>query len=234
MYLWRALLFLMALLLPVALVYVIVSRDAKKQVLRQVLRNVALLLPLFIAFYFLARTQLDRVEQLPAEPLGGVMPAGEEVAGSPAQLIAEPPRWIAWPATLALAALIAVGFVGAAWYVWRRSHRAERPLEKLAREAQEALVALQAGAELKDTVMRCYLEMSRIVRRHRGIRRAEAMTPREFAAYLAKAGLPEEHVQQLTRLFEAVRYGTRTPSEQEARQAIDCLAAIVEACRSSA
>jgi hypothetical protein len=38
---------------------------------------------------------------------------------------------------------------------------------------------------------------------------------------------------QLTRLFEAVRYGTRAPDEREERQAVDCLTAVIEAARSA-
>jgi hypothetical protein len=49
---------------------------------------------------------------------------------------------------------------------------------------------------------------------------------------LEEAGLPGKHVQQLTRLFEQVRYGAKVSDEQKERQAIACLTAIVEACRS--
>jgi hypothetical protein len=102
----------------------------------------------------------------------------------------------------------------------------------LAREAQEALHALQAGVDLQDAVMRCYFEMGQILSEQRGIRRGETMTPREFERHLRGAGLPQQPVEQLTRLFEGARYGARVSGKREERQAIACLTAIVDACRS--
>jgi hypothetical protein len=60
------------------------------------------------------------------------------------------------------------------------------------------------------------------------------MTPREFEARLATAGLREDHIQRLTRLFEAVRYGTQSPGKREEREAVDCLTAIVRFCKGTA
>jgi hypothetical protein len=40
--------------------------------------------------------------------------------------------------------------------------------------------------------------------------RKKNMTPREFESYLAEAGIHSDHIQQLTRLFEGVRYGAKT------------------------
>ena len=107
-------------------------------------------------------------------------------------------------------------------------------MEQLAKEAKGALDALKGGAELRDTVMRCYFEMSRVVSEERGIRRERAMTPREFEERLGELGLPERHVVQLTRLFEGVRYGSKETGEREADQAVASLSAIVDACRSAA
>ena len=96
-----------------------------------------------------------------------------------------------------------------------------------AQEARQAVQTLAAGSDLKDTVLRCYRDMNRALSQQRGINRQQAMTPREFAAYLAGIGLRDEHIQRLTRLFENVRYGTYTASERDKREAVDCLNAIV-------
>ena len=55
------------------------------------------------------------------------------------------------------------------------------------------------------------------------------MTPREFEQYLAKSGLRTEDIQRLTRLFESVRYGDKSPGKREEKEAVDCLNAIVRA-----
>ena len=53
------------------------------------------------------------------------------------------------------------------------------------------------------------------------------LAPREFEGHLGAAGLRDDHIRRLTRLFEAARYGGRGSSERDRREAIDCLAAIV-------
>jgi hypothetical protein len=68
-----------------------------------------------------------------------------------------------------------------------------------------------------------------VLSEQRNIQRPSHMTPREFETALAGQGLPRDPVQQLTRLFEDVRYGTRQPGEREERLALDSLAAIVSA-----
>jgi hypothetical protein len=81
--------------------------------------------------------------------------------------------------------------------------------------------------------MRCYFEMNRILGQQRGLSRSVTMTPREFEQELRGAGLPEADVEQLTRLFESVRYGARIPDKQQERQAVACLTAIAESCTGS-
>ena len=56
-----------------------------------------------------------------------------------------------------------------------------------------------------------------------------ATTPREFAQYLAASGVRDQHIQQLTRLFEGARYGAQPPSVRDERVAVECLTAIVQA-----
>ena len=55
--------------------------------------------------------------------------------------------------------------------------------------------------------------MSRVLHQQRGIRRHQAMTPREFVVYLEEVGLPTEAVMRLTELFEQVRYGAKSLSQ---------------------
>ncbi|HWQ12371.1 MAG TPA: DUF4129 domain-containing protein, partial [Roseiflexaceae bacterium] len=107
--------------------------------------------------------------------------------------------------------------------------RPQSALAQLAREAGAALAGLEAGADLRNTVLRCYAEMSRVLEARRGIQRDKTTTPREFEARLAAAGLRDEHIRRLTRLFERVRYGPRAPGPREEREALACLRAIVEA-----
>jgi Domain of unknown function (DUF4129) len=70
--------------------------------------------------------------------------------------------------------------------------------------------------------------MNLVLSEQRGIQRQTAMTPREFELYLGQIGLKIEHIRQLTRLFERVRYGAGPPGEREEQEAVACLTAIVE------
>ena len=142
-----------------------------------------------------------------------------------------PPEWFIFAASLAVAILIIAPLVGAAWFLWQRRRRREVGLERLAQEAQAALTAIQSGADLRNAVIRCYVEMARIVREQRGISRDSARTTTEFAADLEGAGLPGEDVRRLTRLFESVRYGAKPTGEDEEREAVAALTAIARACR---
>ncbi len=137
-----------------------------------------------------------------------------------------PNRRSGWCSLISL--LFAALLIGVAWLIWRRS-RARKPaaLQQIADEAQSALRDLEAGGDLADTVLRCYREMSRVLSDQRGIARSQDVTPREFERQLAAAGLRDEHIQQLTRLFERVRYGPRQADPQQEREAATCLAAIV-------
>jgi hypothetical protein len=121
--------------------------------------------------------------------------------------------------------------VGSAWLIWSRRRREAAPLEQLAQQAEEAIKAIQSGADLRDTVLRCYHEMIRVLHQQRGIERHQAMTPREFASSLEKVGLPSQDIEKLTDLFERVRYGTRIPDQKDEAQAMACLASVVDFCR---
>jgi hypothetical protein len=233
--LYIALLVLSLLLMVVVIVRGIMSPKTRKRTLT----NLALVLCLMAISLALNRPP-DSSEPLvgpPATALPFEEPASPTGAASsvpiPFEPAASPPSWMIWGLALILALFVATALVAGAWFIWRYTHPPVGPLGQLAQEAQTALDALRAGADPKDTVLRCYLEMSRVLRRQRGIVRQQAMTPREFEGLLEKAGLPNQQVRQLTRLFESVRYGARMPEGYEERQAIDCLAAIVTACRSS-
>jgi hypothetical protein len=104
-------------------------------------------------------------------------------------------------------------------------------IDQLGREAERARSDLASGGDLEDVVIRCYRQMSRIAQEARKLQRSQSMTPREFEESLTHSGLPAIPVQNLTRIFEDVRYGGLTPGSAERQVAIDSLTAIAAACR---
>lgn len=137
------------------------------------------------------------------------------------------PEWIVYATSAGLALLL----LGIAWSLWQGWRRRPRPLELVAEEAETALEAIAAGADWQNAIIRCYAEMCEALRRVRGLVRRQALTPREFAAQLEEAGLPGEHIQRLTRLFETVRYGGRQAHAEDEQEAVACLTAVIQFCR---
>ncbi len=143
-----------------------------------------------------------------------------------------PARWVRMVVTVSLGVFLAAVLMGAIWFLYLRREppSAPNPLAQLAAQAQTALNALRDGADTGDVVLRCYFEMLRVLDQTQGIRRVEAVTPREFAVQLLALGLPAEPVQALTRLFEEVRYGSHEADDAVAERAVGSLEAIVAAC----
>jgi hypothetical protein len=141
------------------------------------------------------------------------------------------PRNPAWLTTL-LSVVLAAGFVIFLVWLWPRLRQVEgrhlSPAEKVARSAQTALRRIDAGQNLRDVVLRCYLEMTQAVAEKRHLTRPEHVTPHEFIYSLEGIGLPTEQVRRLTALFESVRYGHKTPGAQERAEAVACLNEIVD------
>ena len=105
----------------------------------------------------------------------------------------------------------------------------ETTLRELGREVQAALDDLEAGDDLHDVIIRCYVEMGRVLAESRAIERPQGMTPHEFEEQLLALGLPSAPVSQLTRLFEATRYGRQTADPAQQQAAVAALQTIAEA-----
>jgi hypothetical protein len=224
------------LLLPIAIIFLFTSKDRK--------RIIRILFPLiWIAIiYLLIRPDVPPFVQpesaLPKTPIHDEsLLTDVETISAPLILMEgeftyTPPQWLITMMTIGLAILIATLLVSVFLHIQQHTHRRRSPLHQLAQEAQEAIDALKAGADLRNTVIRCYYEMNRVLIEQRGVKRDEAMTPREFEQDLEDAGLPNEQVRMLTRLFERVRYGTKVSDEEEERQAIESLSLIIKAIKS--
>ncbi|WP_306059541.1 DUF4129 domain-containing protein [Natronococcus wangiae] len=82
--------------------------------------------------------------------------------------------------------------------------------------AGRAADRIDEGAAVDNEVYRAWREMTALLE----VERPESSTPREFAGAAVDAGLRRDHVEELTRLFEDVRYGdVETTSAMEERAA---------------
>jgi hypothetical protein len=111
--------------------------------------------------------------------------------------------------------------------------RRPRSEDAVKREAELAMRALRDGSDIRNVIVRCYLQMSLALQKERGIKLEETMTARDFKRLLEARGIPHDPVRQLTRLFEEARYGHRPSGPEDERIAFDCLNAIVQSGRAA-
>jgi hypothetical protein len=217
------------ILLIISIIGFIISPQIRKDVFRRVITYSLWALIIYGVIVSL-QPFLSSLGEEPAEPSGPglfeTLDSGE-LLPAPPDFIVDPPQWFVIGISILLVSLfLSIGWFF--WYIFSAKKRDSTSLELLVQEAQQALEDLQGGQDLKDTVKRCYFEMSQILSKQRNLHRRRGMTPREFEQYLAEHGLQIEHIQRLTRLFENVRYGHKSPDEQEEQEAIVCLTTIVQ------
>lgn len=215
-------------LLPFYVIYLIISPEARKRFLRDLM----VMMPMLLVLYFLLREppegeviqQLDR--RMEAQAL-------EEVLTTPMPPVtfeANPSDWLVTLTTIVLAVAATGLLVGILFLFLRSRQPKQQPLKRVAFEAQAAIDAIEAGGDLRDVIMRCYFEMTRAIGDTRNLKRNADMTANEFESFLLDRGLPHEPIHNLTDLFVKVRYGAFQPGRQEERLAISSLSAIVSAC----
>ncbi len=176
---------------------------------------------LALALLLLVLVSLPRIEPGSAVVLPTESPSQmqnpPEVSVTPLEA---PPLQFVW-----IALMLAV--LGAAGLMIVALRRSPAPAKALRREAERAVHDLEAGLDSTDVVIGCYLQMTRVLQRERGIRRERSLTVREFELTLDSLGLPRPPLLRLRELFEAVRYGNRKLEPEEERLAGESLKQIV-------
>lgn len=86
----------------------------------------------------------------------------------------------------------------------------------IGRAAGRAADRIEGDAEPDNAVYQAWKEMTDLL----AVPNPEASTPSEFAAAAVEAGMAREDVDELTAQFEAVRYGTASPTEDREQRAV--------------
>jgi hypothetical protein len=224
----RGMLALAIILLPVYIIYSLMTAEGRRRLLVQVV----LIILLFAAADYLRQFRQEE-EPEPEEQVVNGPPNWGQLAesGPPTLFPAEPPQEFTLAVILVVSILMVASAGGLFWFFWQRRQSPDLALDKLAEEAQNAIVSLHAGGDFEMTIIRCYQEMSRVLKEERDITRETFMTPREFEDSLISKGLPQESLRTLTRLFEQARYSSTPAGAHEQKQALACLTDIVEACK---
>jgi len=177
---------------------------------------------LWVAVFLILRRRLvDRqISLFPME-----MESNPAFSSEQALLIAPVPmpNWLPFLSSV----ILILSFLLLLMIIYRRSRKPKVALTSIAQEAQRAIESIKMKEDLRGVIIRCYYNMVQILHKKRGIQRKHSMTPREFEHHLENLGLPTEPVQQLTLLFEVVRYGNKELDEKADLRAISCLEEIV-------
>lgn len=208
-----------AVLLAVALVYILYKliRGDRWKEMAGFIRVIVIIGLIFAGILFLILQLPSSGQTISAENL---VPTPEPVVTSP--LGAVPPAliWLAGIGLLLIAILVGV------WIATSASRR-KKPIDLVGLEAEKAWRALKTGLDLKDVIIKCYRQMSLAVKEDQGLERKDFMTTGDFEELLEAAGIPHDPIHQLTRLFEAVRYGNWQPNPSDEQKAIHCLEDII-------
>lgn len=230
---FRVFMILFWIVAPILLIVSLLDKEGRKRFLIYM----AIVLP-FLLLLFYASSQKATQKAVQDINLGSFSVATPEAqaggSGAPTPTFTPPASWVTTAATVTVAVVISFSVIAVVFTIWRNWNKQKElqgPLKQVQREAQAALDAIYAGGDLKETILRCYLQMVEALKQYRGISRDYDMTPHEFELYLEKRGLPGEPVHQLTQLFEQVRYGATQPGRQDERIAVSSLSAIISACQ---
>jgi hypothetical protein len=186
---------------------------------REVLKSFFSFLVILVVLFGVIVLILTLLPKTPGTVEGVPLPTPVPIARAP---LGPPPPLLIWIVAIAL-------FAGTVLLVvWLMRARRERPPEMWELELGRARQALLDGADLKDVILRCYQQMSIALQEDQDIERPVYMTTGDFVRLLAAKGVPEGPVQQLTRLFDAVRYGHWQPRPGDEQRALDSLNAVLD------
>lgn len=218
-----------AVLLVVVLIFF--PRLRREFIKRLAIALVTALLILFVASRILMNTEVPEAdEELRNRLLGDFT---EDASGIPAGQTEDYEPEPSQALVIVTSVVLVVGALVGLFFLVRKLREGKRdapPLAELSQKAQDAVDRVEAGHNFRNTVIRCYVEMSEIAAKHRGVKRREDMTPREFESVLIEAGFPDQAIDDFTVLFERVRYGAEDLPPADEQQALECLRVVSQSC----
>lgn len=179
---------------------------------------------LLIILYFMPSITLGQPDSVTKITSEVISPSSFK---SPITPLGQPPQTLIW--------VVIIGFIlGISIPVFKMVKGWLVPTEietGLLREAESAVNALNQGANLRNVIVRCYMQMMRSLKEEQGIERNRTMTVRELEELLQNQGFPMVPVHQLTYLFEKVRYGKQQTTDEDKEIALESLNEIIQFCR---
>ena len=191
---------------------------------RRVLGLVAAFLILLALLSILPRVTPGGPSSVPEETSNA---AARPTAVYPVSPLGQPPLGFMWLTAAGL--MLGAGLL--TMQLLKRTAASDPGTDALLQEAENALRDLKAGKDFPDVIVRCYIQMTEILRTEQGLERHQSMTVREFQDWLQLKGIPPAPVQQLTSLFEKARYGQEHLEHSDEERGAECLKQIIRYCR---
>ncbi len=162
---------------------------------------------------------------LPDEEAAGAWgPVMTPEASEPVPERPDAPGWLLYVAAVAGATLLLVGGWWVVGKVRARIRRTDAETE-LRQTVAQAAEELREGLPVDEVVIRCWARMAELLAPRLGPAGAPTVTPREMAAALRGHGVHDQAVEELTALFEEVRYGHKEALTRRDR-ALSALSAV--------
>jgi hypothetical protein len=226
---WQILVLWLALVVTLGLGFLLLPPEIRKRILRQF---ISFALGVLLLILLLRNRMLKWPETLLEPAAGGQSALVPPGSAAPIEQF-QPPQiasWVIYAISLVILLILFTGMY-VVYRIWERQRaRRSSTMDAIANIARTSLADLSGGREWGDVVTEAYARMNEAVRLTRGLQREVSSTPREFAGRLARAGLPASAIEELTYLFESVRYGARTSDLDARRRAAACLESILHAC----
>ncbi|KPN30015.1 hypothetical protein SY89_00736 [Halolamina pelagica] len=189
----------------------------------------------YLMWFALAGCQTIREGLQPAQPANRTSTANETGGGSlgaAAETAASQPSvlLVIVLVVLVLAAIVLLYVASADDVVdavvdrERDADDEETDIAAVGRAAGRAADRIETGDTFDNEVFRAWAEMTE----HLAVERPESSTPAEFATAAVDAGMAPDDVNELTDLFEAVRYGDQDVTEEREQRATAALRRIEE------
>ena len=224
----RGILAVALIVYPIYIIISILSKHGRQRLINDLIRLG--ILALFL--YLMNKRGVDLLNRMQSGLAVNALGAVEVPESVPLAVFSSTtPGW-APVALLAGGAVLLVAFIAVIAWWWfmpgggGKGSVQDSALLQLSGEAQQAVEEIDAGAQVQDVVLRAYYRMEKILLDERKLARPEAMTTSEFAKSLNAQGFPGGAVNDLTRLFEAVRYGHQHLTADQQQRAVSALKAI--------
>jgi hypothetical protein len=227
----KQILYAIAVILTGALIALIFLPKERKALFAEALKRLAAYAFIFLTIYIILGAGAIINNLFPKLDFGSgaVTPPSQGNVGEFAFSPSQPSDTFLFVIMLIIALAISI----AIWrvYVWVKvQNKTSNPLDEIANMARASLRELSLQTPPRDAIINCYENMSQAVTKRRGLDRKATMTAAEFAQKLRRAGLPDEPVDRLTRLFETARYSPHPSTQKDIDEAVLCLTSILKYC----